>query len=278
MDPQGSSFEPREGAGEALAGAAGSLGQDPSIEKPVEKNEENEPETPEQGADPKIGDKPDTVPGGATDEPAKPAPTKATRTTAAAVKAPAPPAPAQRAEKRKTPTKTKPTPQSKSETPKPAVSPKPPAPKPAPRKASVTPEPARVKRKSASNTSDVNSLLNQLNKKKSGGQGSKDSGANTEDSNLPAKLGASAVRGTLKKRHGVFRACYKKMVKPAAGGALVKTTFVIKGSGAVSQAQILAGAGTNAAVQACLVKALKGTRFPRFKDPQMTVNYPISLR
>ncbi|MEC9071065.1 MAG: AgmX/PglI C-terminal domain-containing protein, partial [Myxococcota bacterium] len=201
-------------------------------------------------------------------EPAKPEPAKPTKTKVAAVKTPPPTAPVKSTEKRAATAKTRK---------EPATRPSPPEKKAEPPQVVVAPAPPPAKRKAASNTSDVNSLLNQLNKKKSGGQDSGKAGSGA-DSSLPGKLGATAVRGTLKKRHGVFRACYKKMLDPTPGGVLVKTTFVIKGSGVVSKAQILSGAGTNAAVQTCLVQALKGTRFPRFKDPQMTVNYPISLR
>ena len=146
------------------------------------------------------------------------------------------------------------------------------APKPAPSKPTAAP-------KKRSNTRDVNALLNQLNNKGGGNsKGGKPAESGSSDPSLPPKLGASAVRSALRKKQGIFQGCKKKHGVPGLGSVVVKTSFTIASSGAVKKATVLQGAGTSAQLQACVVKALKGTRFPRFRDPQMTVNYPISLR
>jgi predicted Zn finger-like uncharacterized protein len=125
---------------------------------------------------------------------------------------------------------------------------------------------------------DVNDLLKQLNEKKKVEEAEPPSdGAESAGGGLPAKLGASALKGTLRKRHGSFSACYAAQPDRPPGSVTVKTTLVIASSGAVTSARITGGGGTTSAVQSCIVNALLATRFSGFTDPQMIVNYPIVL-
>ena len=62
------------------------------------------------------------------------------------------------------------------------------------------------------------------------------------------------------------------------GPVTIKTSFKIASSGRVSSAQIITAPGVDATVKSCIVEAIKGAKFPRFRDPEMIVNYPILLR
>ena len=144
--------------------------------------------------------------------------------------------------------------------------------KPAP-KAVVEPAPEDEPSPASANTRDVNDLLRQLNRKDDGGTG----GTSADDS-VPKRLSASVVRSTLKRRRGQFGQCRKLMGDAEAGAITVGTSFAILSSGTVSSARVVSSGGASGAVQACIVRTLKGVRFPAFSDPQMTVNYPIQLR
>lgn len=126
---------------------------------------------------------------------------------------------------------------------------------------------------------DVNDLLKQLNEKKKVEEPAEAAGGDSEatGTGLPPKLGAAALKGTLRKRHGSFSACYAAQADRPPGSVTVKTTLVIASSGAVTSARITGGGGTTSAVQSCIVNALLATRFSGFTDPQMIVNYPIVL-
>ncbi len=132
---------------------------------------------------------------------------------------------------------------------------------------------ARSKRKAkpAEESNSVNALLGQL-KNKPG----KSSAAEQEQ--IPQKLSASEVRGTLRKRQGRFKGCYRKMVNRPEGVVTVKTSFKIISSGRVASARIVSAAGVDGTVQNCILEAVKGALFPRFRNAEMIVNYPILLR
>jgi len=130
---------------------------------------------------------------------------------------------------------------------------------------------AKVPRKKSAGSNDVNALLGQLKSKP------KES-AGAADADLPSKLSASAVRGTLRKRQSRFKSCYRKMENRPAGAVTVKTSFVIAGSGRVQSARIASAGGVDSGVQSCILGVVKGAKFPRFRDAQMIVNYPILLR
>lgn len=157
----------------------------------------------------------------------------------------------------------------RAETPKPE-----PKPEPAKREAEI---PKSVPTAGGS-SKDVNDLLKQLEKKKAVAEPEPTGGdSDSAGGGLPAKLGASALKGTLRKRHGSFSACYAAQPDRPPGSVTVKTTLVIASSGAVTSARITGGGGTTSAVQSCIVNALLATRFSGFTDPQMIVNYPIVL-
>ena len=86
------------------------------------------------------------------------------------------------------------------------------------------------------------------------------------------------VRSTLRKHRGRLSGCRELMNDPEAGAMTVKTSVVINGSGSVASARVVSAGGAPGSVQSCIVRALKKVRFPRFRDPKMTINYPIQLR
>lgn len=137
------------------------------------------------------------------------------------------------------------------------------APKPAPSKPAPAP-----KQQAAS---DVNSLLDDLNK--STGSAPAGGGGGASDANLPQKLSSAAIRNTIRNR---FNKC-SAMVTNASGSVRVQTQFVIAGSGVVQSARVLDGGGTSSDVQACIVSQLRATTFGKFKDATMQVNLPIRL-
>ncbi|MGM0577067.1 MAG: GYF domain-containing protein [Myxococcota bacterium] len=148
-----------------------------------------------------------------------------------------------------------------------------PKPKPEPKKEARAPAPAPKPAGGSGGSKDVNDLLQQLNKKKES-----KAGEEAADPSLPAKLSAATLKGTLRKRHRAFSACYEKMANRPPGATTVKTSLVIGGNGRVKSARITSGGGTSSDVQSCIVSALRSTTFPKFRDKQMIVNYPIVLR
>ncbi len=122
------------------------------------------------------------------------------------------------------------------------------------------------------NTKDVNNLLKNLQEAKQ--ETKTDTGSNES---LPQRLAAPVVQKTVRGSNGKFLACYKKM-PPVAGGVTVGTSFTIESSGSVSSARVSNPGGTTPEVQGCIVSALKALNFPKFKDPQMVVNYPLRLQ
>ena len=139
------------------------------------------------------------------------------------------------------------------------------------RSAKKQPTPSRGDSKASEKPSSVNALLGQLKNK----SGSSDA---AEQEQIPQKLSASEVRSTLRKRQGRFKSCYRKMADRPEGPVTIKTSFKIASSGRVSSAQIITAPGVDATVKSCIVEAIKGAKFPRFRDPEMIVNYPILLR
>lgn len=120
-------------------------------------------------------------------------------------------------------------------------------------------------------SSSVNDLLGQL-KNKPGKPGEE------ELQQLPQKLSASEVRGTLRKRQSRFKGCYRKMVNRPEGAVTVKTRFTIVSSGRVSKALIVSAGDVDGTVQSCILETVRGAKFPRFRAAEMIVNYPILLR
>lgn len=132
-------------------------------------------------------------------------------------------------------------------------------------------ERAKPEPKAAKESSSVNDLLGQL---KNGSKGEGDDGLER----APQKLSASEVRGTLRKRQSRFKSCYRQMVNRPEGAVTVKTSFKIVSSGRVTSARIVSAAGVDSNVQGCILDVVRGAKFPRFRDPEMIVNYPILLR
>jgi predicted Zn finger-like uncharacterized protein len=154
------------------------------------------------------------------------------------------------------------------------VTEKPVVPKPAPK---VAPAPAAAPAAKSGPKKDVNALLATLNKNKGAESGNSPAAAAAAGS-LPQRLSSSKLRSTLRRKRGTFGACYKKMTDRPPGGITVNTSLVVAGSGAVKSVRITSGGGASAGVLRCISSALKSTKFPAFASPQMSVNYPITLR
>ena len=128
-----------------------------------------------------------------------------------------------------------------------------------------------TKKQDSQGSGSVNALLGQLKNKPAA------AGASGEEQ-LPQKLSASEVRGTLRKRQSRFKDCYRRMENRPEGAVTVKTSFKIAPTGRVSTASIVSAGGVTGSVQSCILEAVRSAKFPRFRGPEMIVNYPILLR
>lgn len=141
-----------------------------------------------------------------------------------------------------------------------------------PERVTKTPTPKPPVEKAA-NSKGVNDLLSSLSGAKKPAKVSLKVGKATG----PRTLSSSTVFSKLGAKKGRFKACYRMQPNRPADGVNVTLTFTVASSGKVSSARVRGG-GLTGSVQGCMIRTLKGIRFPAFREPMYKGRYPLFLR
>jgi hypothetical protein len=93
------------------------------------------------------------------------------------------------------------------------------------------------------------------------------------DPTIPKQLNMNQIRRSMNRIKGLVVSCYDKY--QVEGRA--NTKLVINNDGTVKSAEVK-GAFFGTDTGACVVKAVKRAKFPRFRDKSMTIRYPFILQ